>query len=74
MKTDQLAMMYSMSTLRMHDAITETYEALYTDSGEPIESKEHLKIVLTNLKAIVESEADLAMTALEERLDDANKQ
>tara|TARA_Y100000114_G_scaffold155773_1_gene180821 strand:+ start:2457 stop:2633 length:177 start_codon:yes stop_codon:yes gene_type:complete len=58
----------------MHDAVTEAYEALHTDDGEPIESRDHLRIILTNLRAVVESEIDLAMTALEERLHNDDKQ
>ncbi len=74
MEANQLAAMYSISTLRMHDAVTEAYEALHTDDGEPIESRDHLRIILTNLRAVVESEIDLAMTALEERLHNDDKQ
>ena len=47
---------------------------MHSNDGDPLESRDHLNIVLTNLKAIVESEADLAMTALDERLEDADKQ
>lgn len=74
MKLDQLATMYSMATIRMHDAVTEAYESMHSNDGDPLESRDHLNIVLTNLKAIVESEADLAITALDERLEDADKQ
>lgn len=58
-----------MASLRMHDAITQSYERMHDPDGDPTESLDRLESIITNLRATVESEIEFVVTALEERLD-----
>mgnify|MGYP003109611449 CR=1 FL=1 len=69
MTKDQLAQVYSMGSLRMHDAVTHAYERMHDPDGEPTESVDRLESIINNLRTTVESEIEFVVTALEERLD-----
>lgn len=69
MTKEQLSKSYCIATLMIHKETTELYEALHTNSGEPIDKEDYVRHLCSQYLLRVRSELDMIKSARRETED-----
>ena len=66
MNKKQLSELYSKATQRTHDLVTDLYEDLHTNAGEPVESIEEIAAITNKYSRWFRSELDFIRSSVQE--------
>ena len=66
MNNKQLSELYSKATQRTHDLVTDLYEDLHTNAGEPVESIEEIAAITNKYSRWFRSELDFIRSSVQE--------
>lgn len=64
MNSEKLSQMYSLATERMHQLISDLYEDLHKDNGEPKDTEAQVTLETNKVIRALRSELDLIKTSV----------
>lgn len=61
-----LSRSYSVATVRVHDVITDLYDGLHDDEGEPLKDPEEIYEMIRSVRQLINIEFDMVVSAAKE--------